>query len=167
MIIISLIQSIKPIGFVGLILVLLIYIYGVVGKTAFSENDPVHFGSLGISMVSLVRAATFEDWTDLMYIQMYGCNNYGYESTPEKCTSPSKMPNFSIFYFISFIIISGLIIINFVIGVIIQSMSDSKEKLRKMEELSSTLKNIDFIVKNIRSKNMAKLIEENETKDIR
>jgi hypothetical protein len=46
-------------------------------------------------------------------------------------------------------------------------MSDSKEKLRKMEELSSTLKNIDFIVKNIRSKNMAKLIEENETKDIR
>jgi voltage-gated sodium channel len=118
-------------------------------------------------MVSLVRAATFEDWTDLMYIQMYGCNNYGYESTPEKCTSPSKMPNFSIFYFISFIIISGLIIINFVIGVIIQSMSDSKEKLRKMEELSSTLKNIDFIVKNIRSKNMAKLIEENETKDIR
>ena len=167
MIIISLIQSIKPIGFVGLILVLLIYIYGVVGKTAFSENDPVHFGSLGISMVSLVQAATFEDWSDLMYIQMYGCNNYGYESTPEKCTSPSKMPNFSIFYFISFIIISGLIIINFVIGVIIQSMSDSKEKLRKMEELSSTLKNIDFIVKNIRSKNMAKLIEENETKDIR
>jgi voltage-gated sodium channel len=34
-IIISLIHSIKPIVFVGIILVLLIYIYGIVGKTAF------------------------------------------------------------------------------------------------------------------------------------
>ena len=158
MIIISLIQSIKPIGFVGIILVMMVYIYGVVGTTAFSKNDPVHFGNLGIAMVSLVRAATFEDWTDLMYIQMYGCNNYGYESTPEKCTSPSRMPNFSIFFFISFIIISGLIIINLVIGVIIQSMFDSKEQMRKQEELSNTLKNIDLIVKNIRSKNLEKLI---------
>ena len=166
MIIISLIQSIKPIGFVGIILVMVVYIYGVVGTTAFSKNDPVHFGSLGIAMVSLVRAATFEDWTDLMYIQMYGCNNYGYESFPNKCTSPSRMYNFSIFYFISFIIISGLVIINLVIGVIIQSMSDSKEKIRKMEELSSTLKKMDLIVKNIRSKNMAELIEENEKKDL-
>jgi len=116
-------------------------------------------------MVSLVRAATFEDWTDMMYIQMYGCNNYGYESTPEKCTSPSRMPNFSPFYFISFIIISGLVIINFVIGVIIQSMSDSKEQMRKKIELANTLKKIDLIVKNIRSKNLAKLMQENAKKD--
>ena len=166
MIIISLIQSIKPIGFVGIILILLVYIYGVVGTTAFSKNDPVHFGSLGIAMVSLVRAATFDDWSYLMYIQMYGCNNSGYQRMPEKCTSPSGMPIFSIFFFISFIIISGLIIINLVIGVIIQSMFESKEQMRKQEELANTLKNIDLIVKNIRSKNLEKLIEENEKKDL-
>ena len=113
-------------------------------------------------MVSLTRAATFEDWSDMLYIQMYGCDNYGYHLTPEKCTSPSRMPIFSIFFFISFIIISGLIIINLVIGVIIQSMFDSREKMRKQEELANTLKNIDLIVKNIRSKNYEKLIEENE-----
>tara|TARA_B110001454_G_scaffold201033_1_gene207124 strand:- start:907 stop:1407 length:501 start_codon:yes stop_codon:yes gene_type:complete len=162
MIIISLIHSIKPIVFVGVILVMTVYIYGVVGTTTFSKNDPVHFGSLGIAMVSLTRAATFEDWSDMLYIQMYGCDNYGYHLTPEKCTSPSRMPIFSIFFFISFIIISGLIIINLVIGVIIQSMFDSREKMRKQEELANTLKNIDLIVKNIRSKNYEKLIEENE-----
>jgi voltage-gated sodium channel len=166
MIIISLIQSIKPIGFVGIILILLVYIYGVVGTTAFSKNDPVHFRNLGIAMVSLVRAATFDDWSYLMYIQMYGCNNSGYDRMPEKCKSPSSMPKFSIFYFISFVIISGLIIINLVIGVIIQSMAESKEKIRKQEELANTLKNIDLIVKNIRSKNFEKLIEENEKKDL-
>ena len=41
-------------------------------------------------------------------------------------------------------------------------MFDSKEQMRKQEELSNTLKNIDLIVKNIRSKNLEKLIEENE-----
>jgi hypothetical protein len=44
-------------------------------------------------------------------------------------------------------------------------MSDSKEKMRRTEELSSTLKNMDLIVKNIRSQKMAKLIEQNEKKD--
>ena len=166
MVIISLLHSIKPILFVGIILVMTVYIYGVIGTTVFSKNDPVHFGDLGIAMVSLVRAATFEDWSDLMYIQMYGCNNYGYESTPEKCTSPSAMPVFSIFFFVSFIVISGLIIINLVIGVIIHSMFDSQEKMRKEEELAKTLKNIDLIVKNIRSKNLEKLIEESEKKDL-
>ena len=34
--------------------------------------------------------------------------------------------------------------------------------MRKQEELANTLKNIDLIVKNIRSKNLEKLIEENE-----
>ena len=41
-------------------------------------------------------------------------------------------------------------------------MFDSKEQMRKQEELAHTLKNIDLIVKNIRSKNIEKLIEENE-----
>ena len=97
-IVISLLQSTKPIGFVGVLLMLLIYIYGVIGTTAFSKNDPVHFGDLPISMVSLLRAATFEDWTDLMYIQMYSCAEYGYGDHPELCTEPSKMPITSVIY---------------------------------------------------------------------
>ena len=29
-------------------------------------------------MLSLYRIATGEDWTDIMYINMYGCKRYGY-----------------------------------------------------------------------------------------
>ena len=35
-------------------------------------------GSLQIALLSLFRAATCEDWTDIMYINMLGCENYGY-----------------------------------------------------------------------------------------
>ena len=159
-IVISLFQSTKPIGFVGILLLLLIYIYGVIGTTAFSKNDPIHFGNLPISMISLFRAATFEDWTDLMYIQMYGCDTYGYKDAAEQCTSPSKLPVASVFYFISFIVISGLVIFNLVIGVIIQSMTEVKRSLEKDEELRKTIKNIDFIVKKIRARKFEQMLDE-------
>jgi voltage-gated sodium channel len=159
-IVISLFQSTKPIGFVGILLLLLIYIYGVIGTTTFSKNDPIHFGNLPISMISLFRAATFEDWTDLMYIQMYGCDTYGYKDAAEQCTSPSKLPVASVFYFISFIVISGLVILNLVIGVIIQSMTEVKRSLEKDEELRKTIKNIDFIVKKIRARKFEQMLDE-------
>ena len=162
-IVISLLQSTKPIGFVGVLLMLLIYIYGVIGTTAFSKNDPVHFGKLPISMVSLLRAATFEDWTDLMYIQMYSCTEYGYGDHPELCTEPSKMPITSVIYFVSFIVISGLVILNLVIGVIIQSMTEAKGSLEKDEELRKTIKNIDFIVKKIRARKFEEMLEKNDS----
>lgn len=161
-IVISLLQSTKPIGFVGILLLLLIYIYGVIGTTMFSANDPVHFGSLPISMVSLLRAATFEDWTDLMYIQMYGCDQYGYSETAVRCTAPNRMPITAVIYFVSFILISGLVILNLVIGVIIQSMTEAKGYLEKDEELKKTVRNIDFIVKKIRVRKFEEMLDEHE-----
>ena len=40
----------------------------------FKVNDPWHFGSLHVAMLSLFRASTLEDWTDLMYINILGCD---------------------------------------------------------------------------------------------
>ena len=151
---------VRPSRWRGILLLLLIYIYGVIGTTTFSKNDPIHFGNLPISMISLFRAATFEDWTDLMYIQMYGCDTYGYKDAAEQCTSPSKLPVASVFYFISFIVISGLVILNLVIGVIIQSMTEVKRSLEKDEELRKTIKNIDFIVKKIRARKFEQMLDE-------
>ena len=93
---------------------------------------------------------------------MYGCEKFGYEDSPEKCSYPSEMPVFSVFFFVTFILISGLIIINFFIGIIIQSMFDSKEHMRQQDELAKTLNNVDLIVRKIRSKNLEKMIEDQE-----
>ena len=42
----------------------------------FSHNDPVHFANLGTTFVTLFRCSTLEDWTDVMYLAMYGCKQY-------------------------------------------------------------------------------------------
>ena len=49
---------------VGGLLLLLFYIYGVMGVAIFRDNDPVHFGNLKLSLLTLFRVVTLEDWTD-------------------------------------------------------------------------------------------------------
>ena len=72
------------------------------------------------------------------------------------------MPITSVIYFVSFIVISGLVILNLVIGVIIQSMTEAKGSLEKDEELRKTIKNIDFIVKKIRARKFEEMLEKKE-----
>ena len=55
------------------------YLFAIVGVTNFGTNDPWHFGSLHVAFLTLFRMSTLEDWTDIMYINMYGCVEYGYE----------------------------------------------------------------------------------------
>lgn len=40
-------------------------------------DDPFHFGDLGSAMLTLFRIATQEDWTDIMYFNMFGCDKWG------------------------------------------------------------------------------------------
>ncbi|MDQ3192841.1 MAG: ion transporter [Bacteroidota bacterium] len=127
----SLLKSIPSMGYIALLLVIHFYIYGVMGTFLFSDNDPVHFRNLQMSMLSLFRAVTLEDWTDLMYINMYGCDNYGYDGSHIPCTSPNAMPVASAIYFVSFIITGAMVVINLFIGVIIGGMDDMKEELKK------------------------------------
>ena len=68
-------------GYVFLLGLLHFYIYGCMATFLFSDNDPLHFRNLQTSMLSLFRAVTLEDWTDLMYINMYGSANCGYDAT--------------------------------------------------------------------------------------
>ena len=116
----SFLHSIKPTAFVCLILLIIIYIYAVIGFTLFSENDPIHFGTLALSMQSLIQT-TFEGWTDILYIQMYGCKDYGYTDYEHLCNFPSSTPVTALIYFLSFIVLSGLVIVNLVIGIIIDN----------------------------------------------
>ncbi|MEM7014516.1 MAG: ion transporter [Verrucomicrobiota bacterium] len=73
----AMLKSLPSMGYVSILLFLLFYIYGVLGVMLFSKNDPVHFGDLWLSLLSLFRVVTLEDWTDIMYIQMLGSDVFG------------------------------------------------------------------------------------------
>ena len=125
----ALLRSIPSMGYVTLLLVLLFYIYAVAGVTFFGDNDPIHFENLQLAMLSLFRVVTLEDWTDIMYINMYGCDQYGYSDTSELCITPSASPLGAALFFVSFVLLGTMIILNLFIGVIMTGMEEAKQSL--------------------------------------
>lgn len=106
----ALLHSLPRIGQMALLAGLLFYVYGVAGQTLFSSHDPQHWGTLHVSLLSLFRTLTLEDWTDLMYTAM--------EAYP-----------WAWLYFVSFVLLATFIIFNMLIGIILTSMEEAKEQV--------------------------------------
>lgn len=138
----ALLKSIPSMGYVSLLLGILFYIYACMGVTLLGANDPVHFGNLQIAMLSLFRTVTLEDWTDLMYIAMYGCNNYGYDGMMAQCTAPSASPVGGALFFVSFVLLGTMIVLNLFIGVIMNGM-DEAQKDQGFDEAAKNAKSVE------------------------
>ncbi len=127
----ALLKSIPSMFYISLLLFIFFYLYAVLAVFTFSTNDPVHFDTLQKAMLSLFRVATLEDWTDIMYINMYGCINYGYQGiascTPE--TSHAFGWGAAIF-FSSFVLVATMVILNLFIGVIMNGMDEAREEMK-------------------------------------
>ncbi len=121
----ALLKSIPSMAYVSVLLFLLFYVYGVAAVFLFGKNDPVHFGNLQISILSLFRTVTLEGWTALMYTQMYGCASYGYEGNQALCTQSSASPLVGAAFFVSFVLLGTMIVLNLFIGVIMNGMSEA------------------------------------------
>ena len=132
----ALLKSIPSMFYVGIFLFLLFYIYAVAAVFLFSHNDPIHFRDLPQALISLFRAVTLEDWTDLMYIQTYGCEGYGYDGNEHLCTNSTAYPVLSPLFFISFVMMGTMIVLNLFIGVIMNGMDEAKEEMEAESMIS-------------------------------
>ena len=153
----ALLKSIPSMGYVALLLGLLFYVYSVAAVFLFGPNDPVHFSDLPIAMLSLFRVVTGEDWTDVMYINMYGCANYGYDGAMDLCTKSQGYPVFAALFFVSFMLLGAMVILNLFIGVIMGGMEEAKaenemlerEERRKSGKSALVSEDIDLLVSQI------------------
>jgi voltage-gated sodium channel len=136
----ALIKSIPSMSYVGLLLILLFYIYSVLGVFLFGKNDPVHFGSLQISMLTLFKVITLEGWIDIMDIQIFGSDVLNDETFKNVQTEPSQSPVAAPIYFISFIFFGTMIVLNLFIGVIINGMDETRKEAEKLEMDKQRLK---------------------------
>lgn len=137
----ALIKSIPSLGFVGILLFLNFYVYAVMGVFLFRDNDPIHFKDLPTALLSLFRVATLEDWTDVMYINMYGSANYpGPDISTYEASNNSGLPAdpnaqmsplVGALFFGSFVMIGTMIMLNLFIGVILNSMDETAKEKQK------------------------------------
>jgi len=112
----TLVRSIPSMGHVLLLMSIIFYIYGVAGYHLFHEHDPTHWDNLGLSLLTLFRVVTLEDWTDVMYKAM-------------------ELHSMSWMYFVSFVILGTFVVINLFIAVVINNLEQAKkEALEKLEQ---------------------------------
>ena len=137
-IIISLIKGLNSITYIGAILFLTYYIFALIAMSMFKENDPFHWGTLHISLFTLFRLATMDDWANVMTINMFGCNKpgYGLYNIEDQCVQPYGYGFVAgIFHFV-FGLIGGLVMTTLFIGVVSTSMDEAYKELqdRKQKE---------------------------------
>jgi voltage-gated sodium channel len=124
-------NSIPSLFSIIVLLGVLLYGYAAAGVFLFAENDPVHFANLHTSFVSMFRVITLEDWTDIMYTQMYGCENYGYDEAASLCTNSSEFGALGALFFLSFVVIGSFIALNLFIGIILIGMDEARAQVRR------------------------------------
>lgn len=116
LIVATLIRSIPSMGHIILLMSIIFYIYAIAGFHLFHSHDPQHWGTLGLSLLTLFRIVTLEDWTDVMYTAM--------ESQP-----------YAWIYFVSFVIMGTFVIINLFIAVVLNNLDEAKaERLEKLQQ---------------------------------
>ena len=113
----ALIKSVPSMSYVALLLTLLFYVYAVAGVALFGAGDPGHFGTLGRAGLTLFQVVTMEGWTDLMHAQ--------FEAYPERAVP--------VLYFLTFILIGTMIILNLFIGVIVNGMDEARQEMADEE----------------------------------
>ncbi len=163
----ALLKSIPSMGYVSILLLLLFYIYAVAGVFFFGENDPIHFSDLQTSMLSLFRVVTLEDWTDIMYINMFGCENYGYDGNMDICTSSIPNSALSVTFFVSFVLIGTMIFLNLFIGVIMNGMDEAKAEMALKDKIDSGEKktNVDDLERKLEEMRELLILYKMQNKD--
>ncbi|KAG3233892.1 hypothetical protein PI124_g21042 [Phytophthora idaei] len=133
----ALIKGVGSIGYIGLILLLCFYVFGIVGNMLFAENDPFHFQYLHFAMISLFQLATMDGWSDVLYINYYGCGLYGYDAYRALGYECKHQPGgfLAVLYFCTFIVLGGMVLITLFIGVVTTSMEEATQEMEAEKEL--------------------------------
>ncbi len=107
----ALLKAIPRMGYIALLMFVIFYIYAAMGSMFFHQINEVLWGDVSISMLTLFRVATFEDWTDVMYETM-------------------AVHPLSWIYYLSFIFLTAFIFLNMMVGTVLEVMSQEHEKFR-------------------------------------
>ena len=116
LIVATLIRSIPSMANVVVLMSIIFYVYAVAGYHLFHDVDPTHWRNLGISLLSLFRIVTLEDWTDIMYAAM-------------------EVKPWAWVYFVSFVVVGTFVVVNLFIAVVLNNLDEAKAE--RLAELTS------------------------------
>ena len=116
----SLLKAIPQMGYIALLMFVIFYIYAAMGSMMFADINPVLWQDVSISMLTLFRIATFEDWTDIMYETM-------------------AVYELSWIYYLTFIFLTAFVFLNMMVGAILEVMGEEHRNAREEQADNNSL----------------------------
>jgi len=141
MIIEALLISFHSVAIIGVVIFLFTFVFANVGIIFFGLNDPVNFSSLHMAMLTLFRIASRSAWTESVYINAYGCSQFGYESYPWLCTHSQTQYLLSGVYHLTYFIMCSLVLLTLFIGVVTTNMEETSREMNRTEKIKKKIKN--------------------------
>ena len=120
----SLLNAIPSIGWIAVLLMVIFYVFAVIGTNLFAVGYPEWFGTLGDTMFTLFQIMTLESWSS-------GIARPIIEEQP-----------FAVIYFVIFILIATYTTLNIFIAVVVNTMNENhmKEIEKDIEEEEQHIK---------------------------
>ncbi len=110
----SLVRALPQLGYVLLMMFIIFYIYAAIGSTFFAAINPGLWGDIALSLLTLFRVMTFEDWTDVMYETM-------------------TVYPLSWFYYLTFIFFTAFAFLNMIIGIVVNVLDEEHRRVARQE----------------------------------
>jgi voltage-gated sodium channel len=108
----AVVRSLPPLASMLILITLMLFVYGMLGWLLFGEELPQDWGNIGRAMLSLFVLLTLEDFPRYMERAM-------------------EVHPWSWIYFVTFVLITVFIIINVLIGIVLNSMEEARELERR------------------------------------
>ena len=105
-------RSVLPLASIGAVTAMLLFVYGMVGWIWFGDELPEQWGNIGEAMLTLFVMLTLEDF-------------------PVYMDAARAVEPWAWVYFVSFILIAAFIVLNVLIGIVLNSMEEAREYERR------------------------------------
>ncbi len=100
-------RSIPGVMSLGILAVLVLFIYGMVGWTIFQDHAPEQYGTISEAMLTLFITLTLEN-------------------LPDQIALGRELSEWTLVYFISYAMLAAFLIFNILIGVVINSLEEAR-----------------------------------------
>lgn len=114
-------RSVLPIASLLLLIIFVLYVFGILGWMIFGDVLPDQWGDIGTAMITLFQVLTLEGW-----------NSVASEAVAATST-------WSWVYFITFVLLAVFIFFNMLIGIMVNSLEEARARHRKDQEAQDRL----------------------------
>ncbi|XP_054849657.1 voltage-dependent T-type calcium channel subunit alpha-1H [Eublepharis macularius] len=140
----TVVQALPQVGNLGLLFMLLFFIYAALGVELFgkldcSEDNPCEglsrhatFNNFGMAFLTLFRVSTGDNWNGIMKDTLRECHR-----DDKHCLT--YLPIISPVYFVTFVLIAQFVLVNVVVAVLMKHLEESNKEAKEDAEMDAEI----------------------------